>query len=118
MIPKLYRIFLGARNTPNHTFESGDEQVITNVLSRYFKGWTIVNSVGIWEGTEEQSKIISVVVSKTALIEEREIKDPTTGKSHFQSPGKTPVEACAKQLKQHFGQGAVMVEEGGSVSLY
>ena len=100
---KIYRIYLGARNTPRHAITSGDDAIITNVLRRYFKGWTLTSTQGIWDGTEEESKVITVVVGNDSLTA---------------TAGSTPVESCAKQLKQHFSQYAVMVEAGGNASFF
>jgi hypothetical protein len=59
--------------------------------------------VGSWDGVSEESKVITVTTDPSAI-------QPTAGKK--------PVEACAMQLKGTLKQAAVMLEEGGLVTLY
>ena len=102
MPAKAYRIFVGARNTPNHTFLDKDEKIIRNTVNRYFKGWTIENAEGSWDGQEEQTRIITVVDSAAR---------------ETWAAGSRPVEAFAAQLKNDLKQAAVMVETGGYISI-
>src|SRR5690554_4915097 len=97
---KAYRIYVGARNTQNHTFTTRDSDILQSIVSQYFSGWTIVESIGYWDGSVESSRIITVFTSSS------------TGYS------KSPVEACASQLRGNLKQYAVAVEEGGLVSIY
>ena len=102
MVPKAYRIYVGARNTANHTFLPADERLVRQTLARYFKGWTIQSARGIWEGVEELTQVITLV-------------DHTD--NHAINSGKTPLESCVAQLKNDLKQAAIMVESGGDVSL-
>lgn len=53
-------------------------------------------------GKPEASKIITMT---TGAIQQTE------------ATGKTPVQSCAKQLRGHFEQDAVMIEEAGKAAL-
>lgn len=100
-VPQSYRIFVGARNTPNHSFLPNDEKILRATLGRYFKGWTIHKAEGIWEGVAEESRVVTVVDAPN---------------NHTKDAGKTPFESCVKQLKNDLKQLAIMVETGGTVS--
>ncbi|MFA6962732.1 MAG: hypothetical protein WC205_18395 [Opitutaceae bacterium] len=99
---RVYRLYVGARNTANRTFSPRDIEVMEAVLNRYFMGWTCVSSTGCWNGKTEESRIITVT---------------TDGIQQGQLVGKTPIQSCANQLMGHFKQDAVMLEEGGNVSI-
>jgi len=99
---RLYRIYLGARNTSHHKFTPSDHTQLDKVLNRYFKGWTKVNAVGSWDGAEEESYIITVSTDPYSL----QI-----------NAGKDPIQSMSNQLKQHFGQFAIMIEDGGQTIL-
>jgi hypothetical protein len=100
-INRAYRIYIGSRNTPNHSFTTRDNDIIAKTVSRYFRGWTIADATGFWENQVECSKVITVTTGATT-----------------NDAGDNPVVACANQLCHHFKQYAVMVEEGGVVSLF
>jgi len=100
---RVYRIYLGARSTPSRTFSPRDNATVEGILNRYFKGWTIVAATGSWEGVSEESRVITVTTDPSAIQ---------------LGAGKTPIESCAKQLKGTLQQAAVMLEEGGLVTLY
>lgn len=99
---RLYRIYLGARNTDHRKFTPGDHKQLDKVLSRYFKGWTKVSAMGSWCEDQEESCIITVST------------DPHSLQNNV---GKDPIHSMSKQLKQHFGQFAVMIEDGGQTIL-
>ena len=99
---RLYRIYLGARNTHHNKFTPIDHKQLDNVLNRYFRGWTKVNAVGSWSGIEEESCIITVSTDPHSLQN---------------NAGNDPIHSMSKQLKQHFGQFAVMIEDGGQTLL-
>lgn len=99
---RVYRLYVGARNTPNRTFSPRDLKVLEDVLNRYFLGWTHVSSTGCWNGQTEESRIITVT---------------TDGVRQGPLVGKTPIQSCANQLMGHFKQDAVMLEEGGIASI-
>lgn len=101
MTPKAYRIFVGARNTQNHSILPGDDAIIRRTLGRYFNGWTIQKAEGIWEDVPEETRLIHVVAHKD---------------NYTAVAGKKPFESCIAQLKNDMKQHAIMVEEGGTVS--
>jgi hypothetical protein len=100
-VAKSYRIYVGARNTPNHSFLPKDEAILRATLGRYFKGWTIQSAEGIWEGKAEETRIITLVDGPSTRTEKA---------------GHTPFESCVNQLKNDLKQLAIMVEVGGTVS--
>ena len=99
---RLYRIYLGARNTDHCKFTPVDNEKLDKVLSRYFKGWTTVSAMGSWCGKQEESYIITVSTDPYSL----QI-----------NAGKDPIQSMSNQLKQHFGQFAIMIEDGGQTIL-
>lgn len=100
-VPKSYRIFVGARNNPNHTFLPRDENILRSTLGRYYKGWTIQSAEGIWEGKAEETRIVTLVDAPSTRTDKA---------------GKTPFESCVNQLKNDLKQLAIMIEAGGTVS--
>lgn len=103
MPASVHRIYLGARNTPNHTFLPKDDALLQKTLSRYFRGWTIQNAQGFWEGTAEETRVVTVVDGP---------------ENHASGAGQTPFESCGNQLKNDFRQAAVMIERGGTASFF
>ena len=91
-----YRIYLGARNTPNHAFLHKDEIQMRGLLNRYFQGWTIVSAEGEWDGQREESRIITVTDSALRT-----------------NIGNVSVESFTNELKEKFKQYLVMQERGG-----
>lgn len=100
---RFYRIYLGARNTDNHKFTPTDLRTLKKVLNRYFKAWTLVTGTGCWDGAEEQCYIATVST------------DPATEQL---IAGKRPIESMTYQLRQHFDQEAIIIEEGGETMLF
>src|ERR1017187_8763736 len=97
-----WRIYVGARNTSNRTFLPNDDRTIKNILDRYFKGWTLQEAKGSWDGKTEESRIITVTDDPTRVAV---------------GAGSSPIESCAAQIKGHLAQTAVMYERGGTVSI-
>lgn len=98
---KLYRIYVGARNQTGR-FSEKDIKTMEDVLNRYFTAWSWMDSNGYWMDKREESKIITVTLGATQQTE---------------AAGKTPVQSCARQLRGHFEQDAVMIEEAGEAVL-
>jgi hypothetical protein len=102
MPAKIYRIYVGARNKPERTILDDDDKIIRKTMKRYFKGWTIQEAEGIWDGAEEETRIIGVTA------------DPT---NYAIGAGRTPLKSCVAQLKNDMKQMAIMVEAGGLISM-
>lgn len=97
----VYRIYVGARNTTGK-FSARDIKTMEDVLNRYFIAWTWQDANGYWMGNREESKVITVTLGAVQTTE---------------AAGKTQVQSCAKQLRGHFEQDTVMIEQGGIATI-
>jgi len=77
---KLYRIFTEHKNTEH----------ITKIVGRYFKGFTLLNGVGFWQGVPERSLVIEIIGTEADA---------------------SKVELVAYQIKKANTQEAVLIQE-------
>ncbi len=96
-----YRIYLGARNTGDRTFSPDDEARVEAILDEHFHGWTTFAGAGRWRGRDEEIRVITL--------------SPRAAKKGANTAAAS-VETCARRLKEHLGQEAVMRELGGAVA--
>ena len=52
----LYRLYIGSNNQTHHV----EEDKLKAVINKYFKGYTIIESAGYWQGTKEDSRIVEI----------------------------------------------------------
>lgn len=96
-----YRIYLGARNTESRTFSPRDEARVEEILDEHFHGWTTAPGAGRWKESTEEMRVITLT--------------PRSAKRGAASAAAS-IEDCARRLKEHLGQEAVMLEQGGTVT--
>lgn len=69
---KTYNLYIGANNTTGEL----ELDKIRDILDRNFSGYTIVHSVGAWEGQREPSVIVTLASSIDELMNTiRNLKD-------------------------------------------
>lgn len=100
---RLYRIYLGSRNSDHHRFTTRDVQTVDRIMSRYFSAYTKIDALGVWEGVEEQTLILIVSTDRNTW----------TGEA-----GEDPIKGCARQLQATFKQFAVLLEDAGETILF
>jgi hypothetical protein len=52
----MYKLYIGSNNVTGKV----DKKTIEEVLNKRFDGYTIVNSIGYWEGKKEKSIIVEI----------------------------------------------------------
>ena len=63
----MYKLYIGSNNTTKEV----EKEKIIEVLNKYFKGYTIIDSIGLWEGIIEKSVIVSIIDEvKDEVVEE------------------------------------------------
>ena len=51
------KIYIGSNNITKIV----EESKIKDILNNFYKGYTIINSIGLWEGIPEKSIIIEII---------------------------------------------------------
>ncbi|MES2309734.1 MAG: hypothetical protein V4507_12835 [Verrucomicrobiota bacterium] len=97
---KAYRIYLGARNSMNHRFDSHDLNILTSILNHHFEGWSIYDSLGTWQGQQEEGKVITIFIDSGA------------------SSIPKPIRSCMEDLLKAFNQYTLFIEEGGTAKCF
>ncbi len=54
-----YTLYIGANNETGEV----EKSKIKSIISEYYKGFTMVDSLGLWEGVEEPSVIVTIFSS-------------------------------------------------------
>jgi hypothetical protein len=52
----LFRLYIGSNNKTHQV----NEEKLKEIINKYFEGYTIINSIGYWKGTKEESRIIEI----------------------------------------------------------
>ena len=97
----VHRIYIGARNTDLRKFAPHDENRINDILGQYLFGWTITMGVGCWDGTLEETMILTVVQSP----------------GNTRSYGNKGLVSAVKEIAALLQQYAVMWESNGKAVL-
>lgn len=68
----LYRVFVGSNNE-THKLE---REKIKRIADKRFKGYTFINAVGRWNGTQEKTAVIEILTEehKDVILTARELK--------------------------------------------
>jgi len=77
---RLYRIFTEHKNTEH----------VTKIVGRYFKGFTLLNGIGYWQGMPEQSLVVEIIGTES---------------------DRAAIEAIAYEIKKANAQEAVLIQE-------
>jgi len=77
---RLYRIYT----------EHKDVEKVAKIVGRYFKGFTLLNGIGYWQGVPEQSLVIEIIGTESDA---------------------TKVELVAYEIKKANTQEAVLIQE-------
>lgn len=92
---KCYTIYLGARNTKHRTITAADYKNIEEIVRKTSKGYTLIRAKGYWKGQVEDSAIIVLAM-------------PNNDHRH------KLIQKCCAQLREKFGQDAVLCQLSGS----
>ena len=67
---KLFKLYVGHNNKTKKRFK---EDVLRFLISKYFEGFTIIRTNGVWKETAEESYIIELITDDTKKVKKLKV---------------------------------------------